>query len=250
MDPKAVTTHLPCFANDIPLTTVIDTGASLTVYSFETWEHLGSPNLEACNDNFLGFNGSISRCMGTFVCKIKTQHNDHLIQARVLPPKVLYTPCLLGLDWCHISKCLLSPSKNMVSFQTENGVKFEKLVTTTLELGLSNLSVLRSMNSHTQKEPAQPPTTQVRKNANIDTKTSAPRQWVNIHAIFAEGPRVENVLFGESERNSQTPRVGTKVPLTFGFRNEAGSPIATISQLHGTPSNHAHRTNSPPRLRP
>ena len=101
----------------------------------------------------------------------------------------MYTLCLLGFDWCHISACLLSPSKNMVSFQTKNGVKSERLVTSTLEPGLTNLGVLRSMNSHTQKEPAQPPTTQVRKNANIDTKTPAPREWVNIHAIFAEGPR-------------------------------------------------------------
>ena len=138
MDSKVVTTHIPCFANGIPLTAVIDTGASLTLVSFETWEHLGSPNLEACSDNFLGFNGSISRCMGTFVCKIKTQHSDHLVQVRVLPPKVLYTPCLLALDWCHISECLLSPRKNMVSIQTENGVKLEKLVTTTLKPSLTN----------------------------------------------------------------------------------------------------------------
>ena len=45
IDPKAVTTHLPCFVNGIPLTTVIDNGASLTLFSFETWEHLGFPNL-------------------------------------------------------------------------------------------------------------------------------------------------------------------------------------------------------------
>ena len=45
------------------------------------------------------------------------------------------------------------------------------------------------MNSHTQKELAQTPTAPVRKNANINTKTSTPREWVNIHAIFAEGPR-------------------------------------------------------------
>ena len=189
IDPNVVTTHLPCIANGIPLRAVVDTGASLTLFSFEMWEHLGSPNLEACSDNFLGFDGSISRCMGAFVCKITTQHTEHLIQVRVLPPKVLYTPCLLGLDWCHVSECLLSPSKNMVSFQTENGVKFEKLVTTTLEPSLTNLGELQSMNSRTQKELAQPPTTQVQKNTNTDTKTSARREWVNIHAIFAEGTR-------------------------------------------------------------
>ena len=103
MNRKAAMTHLPCFANGIPLTTMIDTGASLTLVSFETWEHLGSPNLEACSDNFIGFDGSISRCIGAFVCQIKTQHSDHLIQVRVLPPKVLYTLCLpprFGLVSC------------------------------------------------------------------------------------------------------------------------------------------------------
>jgi hypothetical protein len=72
IDPNVVTTHLPCFVNGIPLRAVIDTGASLTLFSFEMWEHLGSLNLEACSDNFLGFDGSISHCMGAFLCKIKT----------------------------------------------------------------------------------------------------------------------------------------------------------------------------------
>ena len=89
MDPNVMKTHLPCFADGVPLTAVIDTGASLTLFSFEMWEHLGFPDLEACNDNFLGLNGFTSCCLGAFVCKIKTQYSDYSIRIRVLPPKVL-----------------------------------------------------------------------------------------------------------------------------------------------------------------
>ena len=142
MDANAVTTHLPCFADGVPLTTIFDIGVSLTLFSFETWEHLGFPDLEACNDNFLGFDGSTSCCLGAFVCKIKTQYSAHSIRVQVLPPKLLYTPCLLVLDWCHISECLLSPRKNIVSFQTGNGVKFEKLVTATVQPPPANLDKL------------------------------------------------------------------------------------------------------------
>ena len=129
-----------------PLKAIIDIEASLTRFSFETWEHLGFPYLEACNDNFLSFDCSTSCCLRSLTCRVKTQHITHMIRARVLPPKVLYMPCLLGLDWCYISECLLSPSKNIVSFHNENGVKFEKLVATTLKPCPTNLGKLQSVN--------------------------------------------------------------------------------------------------------
>ena len=166
---------------------VIDIGASLTLFSFEMWEHLGFPN--PCNDNIVCFDDSTSCCLGAFTCKIKTQYSAHSIRVRFLPLKMLYTPSLLGLDWCHISDSLLSPSTNIVSFQTVNGVKSAKLVATTLQPPPANLDELQTMKTSKQNELPQPPITQGQSNANIGTRKGTPHKWVNVHAAFAKGPR-------------------------------------------------------------
>ena len=57
-----------------------------------------------------------------------------------------------------------------------------------------------------------------------------------------------NLLSGEFEKGSQPPKVGTKVPLDSGFRNEAGSPIVTIRRLDGTSDDRTHQPNNPSRL--
>ena len=123
------------------------------------------------------------------MCQIKTQYSDHSIQVRVLPPKVLYTSCLLGLDWCNISECLLSPSKNIVSFQTVQGVKFEKLVVSTLQPPPANLENLQRVKTPNQKELTQTLITRGQRNTNVGARPTTLHKWVNVHGTFAEGPR-------------------------------------------------------------
>ena len=59
-----------------------------------------------------------------------------------------------------MSACLLSPTRNTVSFQTVNGVKSEKLVATTLQPPPANLDKLQTMKTSKQYELPQPPITQ------------------------------------------------------------------------------------------
>ena len=57
-----------------------------------------------------------------------------------------------------------------------------------------------------------------------------------------------NLLSGEFEKGSQPPKFCTKVPLDSRFRNEAGSPLATILRLDETFYDCTHRPNNSPRL--
>ena len=88
-----------------------------------------------------------------------------------------------------MSACLLSPSKNTVSFQTMNGLKLEKLVATTTQPPPTNLDKPQTMTTSKQYELPQPPITQDQSNAYIGGRKGTPHNWVNIHATFAEGPR-------------------------------------------------------------
>ena len=85
--------YCPWHIQHVTLSVVVDTRIISTEILFNTWETLGFPDLDECNDQVKGFDGSMSCSVGAFQipCPVSLGIDfDHLLPVN---PKGLIMPC-------------------------------------------------------------------------------------------------------------------------------------------------------------